>query len=129
MKTLQQVKELYKSKTIDFRDILRLAQFIPEKELKDFGISLKGRYVGRHEHKPFTRENILKQLEEDVDFGAEKAYNERSISSYQMYEVVRMWNWILEEGLEKFDNFYDYGMPLFKETAEKYNFDISKWLK
>lgn len=37
MKTLQYIKENYKSNTIDGRDIARLMQFIPENELKDFG--------------------------------------------------------------------------------------------
>jgi hypothetical protein len=34
-----------------------------------------------------------------------------------------MWNWILEEGLEDFESYAQYGLPLFKATAIKYNFD------
>ena len=123
MKTLQYIKENYKAKTIDGRDIDRLAQFIPENELKDFGIRLKNEYKGKHKEIPFTRENILKQVEKDVAFGFEKAMNRRGISSELMYEVVRMWNWILEEGLEDFDDYPMYGIPLFKATAIKYNFN------
>lgn len=96
MKTLQQVKELYKSETIDGRDLSRLFQFIPESELKDFGIELKPNYVGKHQHKEFTKENVLIQLEKDVEFGFEKALNnKRGISSSIMAEVILMWNWIL----------------------------------
>ena len=73
--------------------------------------------------KPFTRENVLKQLEKDVAFGFEKALGKRGISSSFMYEVVKMWNWVLEEGLENFDNYPMYGLPLFKATAVKYGFD------
>lgn len=40
-----------------------------------------------------------------------------------MYECVAMWNWILEEGLENFDSYAQYGLPLFKATAVKYGFD------
>lgn len=40
-----------------------------------------------------------------------------------MYEVVQMWNCILEEGLEDFDSYAMYGLPLFKATAVKYGFD------
>lgn len=123
MKTLQQVKENYKSKAIDGRDIDRLFQFIPENELPDFGIELKEEYKGTHEPIEFTKENILKQLKSDVDFGFEKALNKRGISAGLMYEVVSMWNWILEEGLENFDKYAQYGLPLFKATAEKYGFD------
>ena len=70
-----------------------------------------------------TRENILKQLREDVDFGFEKALSQLGLSAGIMYEVVHMWNWILEEGLEDFDEYAQHGLPLFKATAVKYGFD------
>ena len=123
MKTLQQVKEMYKSQTIDGRDLSRLMQFIPEAELKDFGLELKDEYVGTHKHIEFTKENVLIQLEKDVDFGFEKALNQRGISAGLMAEVVKMWNWILEEGLEDFDEYPMYGLPIFKATAVKYGFE------
>ena len=123
MKTLQEIKKSYKSQTIDGRDLNRLFQFIPEDELKDFGLSLKDEYKGSHKHLPLTRENILIQLEKDVEFGFEKALNKRGISSSLMFEVVHMWNWILEEGLEDMDDYPMYGLPLFKATALKYGFN------
>jgi hypothetical protein len=75
--------------------------------------------------KPFTRENILEQLKGDVEFGFEKALNKRGISSSLMFEVVRMWNMILEEGLENWDedDYAMYGLPFFKATALKYGFE------
>lgn len=123
MKTLQQVKEQYTSNTLDGRDLHRLFQFIPEEELKDFGMEIKDEYVGTHEHTEFTRENVLAQLEKDVEFGFEKALNKRGISAGLMAEVVQMWNWILEEGLEDFDEYPMYGLPIFKATAVKYGWD------
>lgn len=125
MKTLQQVKEQYKSTTLDGRDLTRLSKFIPEDQLKDFGLTLKDEFVGKYKHKEWSRDNIIAQLKEDVDFGFNKALNQRGISSSLMFEVVRMWNWILEEGLENFDedNYAQYGLPLFKATAIKYGFD------
>ena len=123
MKTLQQVKKMYKSQTIDGRDLSRLMQFIPEEELKDFGLELKDEYVGTHKHIEFTKENVLIQLEKDVEFGFEKALNQRGISAGLMAEVVQMWNWILEEGLENFDDYPMYGLPIFKATAVKYGFE------
>jgi hypothetical protein len=124
MKTLEQIKERG-SKAMDGRDFNRLAAFIPESQLADFGMSLKEEYVGTHEHIEFTRENVLSQLEKDVAFGFEKAMNQRGLSAGMMFEVVMMWNWVLEEGLEDFDedNYAQYGLPLFKATAEKYGFD------
>lgn len=123
MKTLEQIKNEYKSLTLDGRDLFRLSQFIPEEELSDFGLELIEEAKGKHKHIPLTKENVLKQLKDDVDFGFEKALNKRGISSALMYEVVKMWNWILEEGLEDFDEYAYYGLPLFKKTALKYGFE------
>lgn len=128
MKTLEQIKELYKSETLDGRDLNRLMNFFPVKEWSSFGLKLKEgitlEEVERtHVVIPFTRENILDQLQKDVSFGFEKALNKRGISSSFMYDVVTMWNWILEEGLEEFTEYAQYGLPLLKATALKYGFD------
>lgn len=126
MKTISQVKTYYKSKAIDGRDLARLSQFMSLEQLKDFGLKLKEEAVSTWEPIEFTRENVLKQLEKDLEFGFEKALNKRGLSAGAMYEVVKMWNWILEEGLEDFafdySNYPMYGLPLFKTTAIKYNF-------
>lgn len=123
MKSLEQIKA-YKSQTLDNRDIIRLVNFMPEEYLNDMGIELKDEYKGKHVPKELTRENILEQLKEDVLFGYEKAINQRGISSYLMYEVVRMWNWILEEGLEDLTSNSDYEIDYFKIVAEKYNISL-----
>jgi hypothetical protein len=76
--------------------------------------------------KPYTRENILEQLRSDVAFGFEKALDRRGISASLMFEVVRMWNWLLNEDEELTNwsshNYAMYGLPLFKATAIKYGF-------
>ena len=128
MKTLEQIAGLYKSNCLDGRDINRLCQFIPFDMLDKFGLEARDGVTAEEWNKdlrPFTREEILKQLESDVDFGFEKALNHRGISSGLMFEVVKMWNWILEEGLEDWDddNYAMYGLPLFKATAVKYGFE------
>jgi len=124
MKTLEQIKKSYKSETIDGRDLVRLSQFIPEAELKDFGLELlTGEGVGEHKHIEFTKENVLIQLEKDVEFGFEKALDQRGISAGIMSQVVQMWNWILEEGLENYNEYPMYGLPIFKATALKYGFE------
>lgn len=122
MKTIEQVMTEYKSNTMDGRDLSRLASFIPEDALSRLGLELRPEFVGKHKTIEFTRENVLEQLAGDVKFGFEKALNQRGISSSLMYEVVSMWNWILEDGLENFNNYKQYGLPLFKATAVKYGF-------
>ena len=134
MKTLEQLAKLaeekkFESQCLDGRDFNRLCQFIPFNLLDKFGIQPNEEYNSEekwNEHLvPFTRENILKQLERDVEFGFEKALDKRGISSSLMFEVVKMWNWILEEGLEDWsnDDYAMYGLPLFKATAVKYGLD------
>ena len=65
------------------------------------------------------------RCENDFEFGFEKALDRRGISSGLMFDVVRKWNKVLEEGLEDWDenNYAMYGLPLFKATAVKYGWD------
>lgn len=123
MKTLEFILENYSSDCLDSRDMNRLAQFVKEENLEKIGVKLKEEYIGTHSVIPFTKENVLKQLKEDVLFGWEKAMNQRGISASLMYEVVKMWNWVLEDGLEDFDNYGSYGIPLFRATAKKYDWE------
>ena len=126
MKTIEIVKSQYKSETLDGRDLSRLMRFIPEDDLKAFGLKLKEEYKGKHKHIKLTRRSVLSQLKKDVEFGFEKALNQRGLSASMMAEVVMMWNWILEEGLEDYDinsGYAQYGLPLLKATALKYGFD------
>lgn len=122
MKTLDHIKE-YNSKTLDGRDLIRLVKYLPEDCLEKLGIELKDEFKGNHMPVEFTREAVLEDLKGDVEFAFEKALNQRGLSASMMYEVVSMWNWILEEGLEDFDDYAQYGLPLFKATALKYGFD------
>lgn len=126
MKTLEELRNLT-PKCIDGRDFNRLAKFIPYNMLKDFGLVPREEYNNEEKWNsiviPFTRENVLEQLRKDVEFGFEKALNKRGISSGLMYECVKLWNFVLEEGLEDFDSYSMYGLPLFKATAVKYGWN------
>lgn len=128
MKTLEQIAKDYEDNTLDGRQSYRLAQFLTFDQLPKFGLEPREGITEEEFNKtvkPFTRENILAQLQEDVAFGFEKALNRRGISSGLMFECVRFWNWVLEEGLEDWDedNYAMYGLPLFKATAVKYGWD------
>ena len=128
MKTLEQVIKDYKDNTLDSRLSYRFAQFLTFDKLEEFGFALKDGVTEEEYNKsvkPFTRENVLAQLEKDVAFGFEKALDQRGLSSNMMFECVKFWNDILEEGLENWDdnNYAMYGLPLFKATAVKYGWD------
>lgn len=122
MKTLEEILT-YKRESMDGRDVARLADFVPEADLPKIDVDLKPEFVGKHVAVPFTREAVLERLKRDLAFGFEKALNQRGISSSFMHDVVRMWNWVLEDGLEDNDDYAQYGLPLFKLTAVKYGFD------
>lgn len=113
MKTLDEIVNNYEewSVFLDDRFGVRLAQFLTQEQLEKIGFK-------------WTRENILSQLKEDVEFGFEKALDKRGISASLMFAVVLRWNRVLEEGLEDYpeDNYAMY-LPLFKATAEKYGWE------
>lgn len=132
MKTLEQCIDNYESRCLDSRDLTRLLCYCTWEQIplitdyENIADDLRSKELWMSKvYKEWTRENILKDLERDVAFGFEKALNRRGISSGLMFEVVMMWNSILEEGLENWnqDDYAMYGLPLFKATAEKYGFD------
>ena len=135
MRTLDEILSNYKANYIDGRDVYRLWKFIPwdiAKNYPDFYNTVKDEYLNEEAwnrdiyEMPFTRENIIEQLRTDVEFGFEKALDKRGISASLMFEVVRMWNWILNEDDElanwPSERYALYGLPLLKATALKYGF-------
>jgi len=125
MKTLEEVLSDFKTGAIDKRDAYRIAMYVPEDQLHKIGFELNNKSDKKHIVIKWSKDNILKQLKADVEFGFEKALSMRGISSSLMYEVVLMWNRILEDGLEDWDSndYQMYGLPLFKATALKYGWD------
>lgn len=109
--------------SLDDRFGVRLAQFLTQEQLEKIGFKWNSDEP-YPEPKEWTRENILSQLKEDVEFGFEKALDKRGISASLMFAVVLRWNRVLEEGLEDYpeDNYAMY-LPLFKATAEKYGWE------
>lgn len=126
MKTIQEVLDNWcdYEMIIEDRFGIRFAGFLTEEQGRRIGFVAK-EGCEWPAPKEWTKENILKQLQQDVAFGFEKALNRRGVSSSLMFEVVRLWNCILEDGLEDWDenDYAQYGLPLFKATAEKYGFD------
>lgn len=119
---LTEIKAGRESQCIDGRDFTRLANFLTVDELGVIGYELKPGAEEQWETLEWTEENILKQLESDVAFGFEKALDQRGISAGLMFEVVKMWLWILDDELQYSNEYAYYGLPLFKAVAVKYNF-------
>jgi len=127
MKTLEETLERYKDMILNSYILNRLAQFVSYDKLKSIGVEFENVTEEQWNTSviPFTRENILKNLELDVAYGFKVALDRRWAEASFMYDVVEMWNWVLEEGLEdwSYTNYPHYGLPLFRATAIKYNFN------
>lgn len=119
---LEAIKAGRKSECLDGRDYSRLCNYFPVKDWGKLGFSLKeGGKLPRA--KPLTEQNILEQLKGDLEFAFEKALDQRGISSACMFEVIKMWMWVLEDELQHFNEYTMYGLPLYKAVALKYRFD------
>jgi hypothetical protein len=122
MKTLEEIKN-YKGggncNFIDSRDRSRLLRFFPVEDWKALGFDPKE--GATHVVEEYTEEIVLELLKGDLDFAFEKALDKRGISSSLMYDVIKMWMWVLDDPLQDFDNYPMYGLPLYKTVAEKYN--------
>ena len=129
MKTREQILEQIKngktSQCLDGRDMVRLGSFFPVSDWSALGLTLKeGVDPATVTVTELTRENVLAQLKQDLAFGFTKALDQRGISASFMFEVVKMWMWVLDdEELSNFDAYAMYGLPLFKKVAVKYGFD------
>lgn len=128
MKSLDYVKnhidEFEKDNFVDRRFTRRFLQFIPTDEWETFGF----RYTGTEPYVPkeWTKENIRAQLREDVEFGYEKAINERGISSELMAMVVEAWCNVLENGLDLDGNDGPYHIRQFTTVAKHYGWELEE---
>lgn len=128
VKSLEKVLLEFEISCLDGRDVTRLSQFLKSAQLEKL-VGLPADFDKEHHDAnivPWTRENILVQLEKDLEFAFQKALDRRGISSSFMFNCIKMWNNILEEGLEnpnEKEMYPMYGLPYYKLTALKYGWD------
>ncbi len=106
----------------DRRFTKRFLDFVPVEEYEKYGF----KYTGEEELVPkeWTEENILEQLKKDVEFGYEKAVDERGISSELMAMVVNAWCKVLQNGLNLNGDDGWYHMEQFTTVAEHYGWEL-----
>lgn len=116
MKTLDEIVNNYEewSVFLDDRFGVRLAQFLTQEQLEKIGFKWNSDEP-YPEPKEWTRENILVQLKEDVEFGFEKALD-RSSASLMSQNLIKLFiNYVMMQDLlillryekESFDYFND----------------------
>lgn len=108
---------------VDGRDKRRLTQFFDVSDWEKLGFKpAEGFDASKHVVEDLTEQNVLKHLAKDLNFAFEKALNRRDISSSLMFDVIKMWMWVLDdEELMDFNSYAMYGLPLYKAVAIKYN--------
>lgn len=99
----------------------RLAQFLTDEQSKQIGWKKPDSY----EVKAWTEQNVLAQLKDDVEFGWEKACNERGISASMMVDVVQKWCLVLGNGLKYADDYTDYGKAFLHEVDSYYGWHLT----
>ena len=116
------INEFEEDNFFDRRFTKRFIDFLPTTEWEKFGF----RYTGEDEYVPkeWTEENILAQLKRDVEFGYEKAVDERGISSELMAVVVNAWCKILQNGLNLNGNDGYYHIKQFTTVAKHYGWQL-----
>lgn len=125
MKTVEELLK-YEFKCMDNRDKERIVDFCTVEQLKKIGVILIPAYEKEHKPITMTKELVLEQFKRDALLGQEKALNQRGVSSAMMYQVIRMWLWILEDPLYEVyncDTYHNYGLELFERVIDKYVFD------
>lgn len=129
MKTIEEILNNYSEYEtfMDDRFGKRLCNFLAVEQMKQLGFGYSDKeQEAKHQPKEWTEENILEQLKADVQFGWEKAQDQRGISANLMYDVVKTWCKVLENELVDFDYYRPYGKPLFMVVASKYGFELEE---
>ena len=77
--------------------------------------------------KPLTRENVIKEMEEYMEFALNKARDHRGISASRSIEHYRMWLFLLKDYetlafINEDRNYQNYGCPMLKKICDKYSF-------
>lgn len=132
MKTINDILNNYEEyemdKLIDQRFSKRFVDFLTNEQIDKNIEKVCYRFKEECERKikPWTEEEVLKQLHQDVNFGWEKCCDERGISAELMANVVLAWNKILENGLDDIE-YSSYGRAIFMKTARHYGWELEDW--
>jgi hypothetical protein len=118
MKTLDDIFRMHKEGLTTDLHLTPLSIFLRRAQLADLDISKDHPY----NILKFNRKNVVTALKNHVEHGFKRALAHKAIGAEMMFKSVRTLNWVLEEGLENFNEFDPFGLPLFKATAQKYGF-------
>lgn len=124
MRTVEEIKERIEKKQPNdmFGTFFDLVEFLPANEAKEY---LKEDSDEKAFVREYTKENVIKEIQEYLPFAYGKAEGARGISSNRSIEHFCHWLWLLEDHellayCEDWDNYAMYGFPMLQKIAEKY---------
>lgn len=122
---LDTILENYKDWEVELDDRFgrRLCDFLDDEQIEQIGFGYTDE--SPREIKKWNEANVLAQLKEDVEFGWEKACNQRSISAALMVATIQNWCNVLENGLHYNPDYTDYGMSFIREVDQKYGWHLT----
>ena len=80
---------------------------------------------GLEDRKPLTREAVLEEMRDYMEFAWDKAANHRGLSASRSIDKMEAWLWLLDDAdLCKPYGYASYGAPKLKVICNKYGFPI-----
>lgn len=83
------------------------------------------------EQRELTREAVIEQMLEYLDFAFDKALDHRGLSASRSIEHMRSWLWLLGDNellefADRSSSYPNYGVPILKRIAIKYDKTMPK---
>lgn len=108
-----------------FSTVADLIVYLPYKHAKQFLKEGVTEEDWEESYRPLTREAVIKEIINYMDFAIGKAEGHRGISADRSIEHYKRWVWLLGdddllEFLEDSDNYENYGAPMLKKICETY---------
>lgn len=97
-------------------------EFLSEDVLKESDIEKKW---NEEDYTELTRENVINDILDYMEFALEKAESHRGLSANRSISRMNAWVWVLgDEDKIDWDNYANYGVPILKQICELYGYDF-----
>ena len=130
MRTLDEIVDFYrKNSKEDFLGFTAdvLLAYLPVERVKEF--AKEDADLSKWQPKLLTREAVLEEMKDYMEFAWDKAENHRGISAWRSVEKMQAWLWLLGDEptltfAKEDDNYTNYGAPILMKICQIYGFPI-----
>lgn len=125
MRSVNELKEKIKHDLDDQIECVMIELCSGFHPLSDF---VKECYKPEHADKvvELTKENVIAEMQEYIDFAFEKAHDMRGISANRSMWKFQQWLWVLEDEEIDCTDFYDYGIQNLERIVKKYGLKLNE---